>query len=106
VEVKTSSGIGSTKSSNLVSYNSEVLIIWHLRVVPKDQKFCFLPENSFISETVGLRDMFKEVFKNVSTVISPDPLTPTPSTSSAVNTQKAQKRALITLIQQINVICK
>jgi len=46
-----------------VSYNSEVLIIWHFR---------FLPENNFISET-GLRDMFKEVFKNVSTVISPDP---------------------------------
>jgi hypothetical protein len=50
--------------------------------------------------------MFKEAFKNMSTVVSPGPLAPTPSTSSAVNTHKAQKRALITLIQQINVISK
>jgi homoaconitase/3-isopropylmalate dehydratase large subunit len=54
---------------------------------------CGLPEKSVISETAGLRDMFKEVFKNVSTVVSPDHLAPTPSTSSGVNTQKEQKRA-------------
>jgi hypothetical protein len=101
MEVKTSSDIGSINFSNLVSYNSEVLIIWH-----QDKKFCLLPENSFISETAGLRDTFKEPFKNVSTVISLDPLTPTQSTSSAVSTQKTQKRALITLIHQINAISK
>ena len=50
--------------------------------------------------------MFKETFKNVSTVVCPDSLTPTRSTSSAVNTQKAQKTALMTLIQQINAISR
>ena len=104
MEIKTSGEIGSIISSNLVSYNSEVLIIWHLESSPQDQKFCFLPENGFITERAGLRDMFKEASKNVSTVVSPDRLTPTPSSSSAVNTQKAQKMALMTLIQQINVI--
>jgi hypothetical protein len=77
-----------------------------LSVVPKTTSFGVVPENSFISETVGLRDMFKEAFKNVPTVVSPDHLAPTPSTSSAVNTQKAQKRAYMTLIQQINAISK
>ena len=106
MEVKTYSDTGSINSSNLVSNNSEVLIIWHLRVVPKTKSFASYQKKSFISEAAGLRDMFKETFKNVSTVVCPDSLTPTRSTSSAVNTQKAQKTALMTLIQQINAISR
>jgi len=65
MEVKTSGDIDSINSSNLVSYNSEVPIIWHLMSSPQDQTFCFVPENGLISERAGLRDMFKEASKNV-----------------------------------------
>ena len=36
---------------NLISENSEIMVICHLRTAVQDQLFCFLPEKSFISET-------------------------------------------------------
>jgi hypothetical protein len=62
-------------------------------------------ENCFEQKVrqVYFRDMFKKVSKNVCTwtvVVSPDPLSPTP-TSSAVKTQEKQKRTLVTWNQQM-----
>ena len=49
---------------------------------------------------VHLRDMFKKAYKIVctsTTVVSPDPLSPTASASSPMKTYKTQNRTLITL---------
>jgi hypothetical protein len=37
-------------SCNLTSDNPESLIIWHLRRVSQDRKFCFLPDKCYISD--------------------------------------------------------
>ena len=56
MEVKTYSDTGSINSSNLVSNNSEVLIIWHLRVVPKTKSFASYQKKALrvVPKTKGL----------------------------------------------------
>ena len=53
-----------------------------------------------------LTDMFKKVTKSLCTsnVVSPDPLSPTPSVT--MKTAKTQKKTLITLNQQMKEIAK
>jgi hypothetical protein len=74
-------------------YNLKILIIQHLRrVVPRQKFFYFTRKKKTSSmKQADLRDMFKKAFEsvNISTiVVSPDALSPTPSTSSAMKTQE------------------
>jgi hypothetical protein len=70
-----------------VSYNSEILIIRHLGIVVlRSEVLLFARKRSFINGMADLRDMFN-AFKAVCTsavVVTPDPLLPTPSTSTAI----------------------
>jgi hypothetical protein len=76
-------------SCNLTSNNSEIVIIWHLRrAVPRPKVLLFTRKQSFINET-DLGGMLKKASKSVCTsniVLSPDPVSPTPSTSSTMKT--------------------
>jgi len=52
------------------------------------------------------RDMFKKAPKCFSTstvMVSPDPLSPTPSTSSTLKTQETQRRSLMKEISKWNI---
>jgi hypothetical protein len=56
-----------------------------------------------------LRDMFKKVSKSVcisTVVVSPDPLSPTPSTSSAMKTPENREEDPTPLNQQLKEISK
>jgi len=67
----------TAKSLNLISDNSEILIIQHLNRVVSRNKYGFLPEKSFINGTSTSQDLFKQTSRSVSTstiVVSPDPL--------------------------------
>lgn len=95
-----------------MSYNKEALLICYLkRVVPGLEVLLFTKKVTSLKQA-GLRDMFKMAFKSfwASTVaISPNTLSPTPSTSSVVKTpedQKTQKRILMTLNQQLKDMSK
>jgi hypothetical protein len=59
------------------------------------QSFAFYQKKSSSMKRADLRDMFKKASKSVcasTVVVSPDPLSPTPSTSSAMKTsEKAEE---------------
>jgi hypothetical protein len=63
-------------SVNVISCNSEILIIWHMRrVVPGPEVWIFTKENSSVKQA-DLSDMFKKTSNCVCTltvVESPDP---------------------------------
>jgi len=62
-------------------------IICHSGGLSQGWQFCLLPERSFINETGRSQGHVQMASKSVSTstvVVSPDPLSPTPSTSSVV----------------------
>jgi len=81
--------------------HSKIPLIWHSVIQncwqsgmwgnnPEEQKFCFLPWESFNSDTGMSQGHVQRASKSVCTstvVVPPDPLSPTPSTSSAVKTQ-------------------
>jgi hypothetical protein len=72
-----------------MSDNSEIPVIWHMmKAVPRPEVL-FLPENPSSMKEADLRNMFERASKSAHTytVLSPDPLFPTPSTSSAVRLQ-------------------
>jgi hypothetical protein len=76
-------------SFNLIPNKSEILIIWHLRTVVPRPEILLFTRKCFISEISRFRDVFKKAFKSVcllAVMVSPDPLFPTPSTSSATKT--------------------
>jgi hypothetical protein len=77
------------------------------RVFPRPEVLPFTRKD-FIMKQAYLSDMFKKVTKSLSTsnVVSPDPLSPTPSVTSAMKTAKTQKKTLITLNQQVKEIPK
>jgi len=79
----------------------EILIIHNKRkVVPKAEVLLFTTKKNHPMKQVHLRDMFKKAYKIVctsTTVVSPDPLSPTASASSPMKTYKTQNRTLITL---------
>jgi hypothetical protein len=95
-----------------MSYNKEVLKICHLKgIVPRWEVLLFTKKVSSLRQA-GLRDMFQMAFKSFcasTVVISPNTLSPTLSTSSAVKTlegQNTQKRILMTLNQQLKDVSK
>lgn len=95
-----------------MSYNKEDLIICHLkRVLPRWEVLLFTKKVSSLQQA-GLRDMFQMAFKSFSAstvMISPNTLSLTLSTSSAVKAlegQNTQKRILMTLNQQLKDISK
>lgn len=67
--------------------NSKILIIRHLRVVPL-QEVLLVTRKSFVNKTAVLRDMFKKASKSIctSTIVPPDPLSPTPKVKTAMKT--------------------
>jgi hypothetical protein len=69
----------------------EILIIWHLRrVFPRPEVTLFITK-SFLSE-LDLGDMFRQASKIIYTltvVVSPDPMSPAPSSSSALKTPES-----------------
>jgi hypothetical protein len=68
----------------------EIPIIWHLGVVPRPEVLLFTKKAASLRQA-DLRDMFKTASKGVCTstvVVSPDPLSSTLSTFSAVKTPK------------------
>lgn len=96
-----------------MSYNKEVLIICHLKgVVPRWEVLLFITKKFSSLQQKGLRDMFQMALKSLyasTVVITPNTLSPTLSTSSAVKTledQNTQKRNLMTLNQQLKDISK
>ena len=73
------------------SDNSEMLIIWHLGKVVQRPEVLLFSRKSSISETDRSQDYIQKASKSVCTstvMVPPDPLSPTPSTSSAVKTQE------------------
>jgi hypothetical protein len=75
---------------NPASNNSEILTIqiWHLRS-PKAEFFYFYKQKAPSSKQADIRDKFTKVYKSVCTstvAVTPDPLSPAPSTSSAART--------------------
>jgi hypothetical protein len=74
---------------NPASGNLEFLTIWHLKRVVPGQKFCFLPEASFITETGRSQEPVQKRLWTLSLhqllwyLLTPSP---TPSTSSAMKT--------------------
>lgn len=76
-------------SFNPKSNNLEILIVWHLRRVAPRAKILLLPEKK-----ADLKDIFKTASKSVcisTVVVSPDPLSPSPSTSSAMKTTNTEE---------------
>jgi hypothetical protein len=59
-----------------------------LRVISRPEFLLFYQNKASSVKQADLRDMFKKASKRVCTsnVVSPDPLSPTPSTSPAMNT--------------------
>jgi hypothetical protein len=83
-------------SLNPTSYNSKILIIRHLRrVVPRSDVLFFSRKKKASSmKQADLRNIFKKASKTVCTstiVVSPDPFSPTPSTSSAMKAPQNTK---------------
>jgi hypothetical protein len=76
---------------------SEILIIWHFRrEVPRPEVSPCTRKNASVMKQAGLRDMVEKVSESVFTPpveVSPNPLSPSPSTSSALklpqNTEKS-----------------
>jgi hypothetical protein len=62
-------------------YNLEVLIIWPFWRVVKRPEVLLFTRKSFMTETGSVGDMSKNVCTSTS-VVSPDPLHPTASTSA------------------------
>jgi hypothetical protein len=79
-------------SFNLTSSNSEILIIWYVEESsPKTGSLAFYQKKASSVKQGDVRDMFKKASKGVCTpaiVISPDPLSPTSSTSAAMKTSE------------------
>jgi hypothetical protein len=82
-------------SFNLTSNNSEILIIQHMRkIVLRPEMFLFTRKKASSMKQADLRNMFKTVSNSVCTstiVVSPDFLSPTPSTSSNLKTRKCRR---------------
>jgi len=74
---------------------SELLKIWYVRgVIQKKRSFAFNHEKANNSDTGRSQGHVQVASKSVCTstvVVSPDPLSPAPSTSSAVKTQDDTK---------------
>jgi hypothetical protein len=74
----------------MTSCNSKILTIQHLRsVVTKLEVLLFTRKKASSMKQEDLREMFKKASKNVCSTTaapSPDPLTPTTPTSSAIKT--------------------
>jgi hypothetical protein len=80
--------IYSKNAFNLTCDNSEILITWLLRrVIPKPEGLLFYQEKDSSMKEADLWDVFKMAYKSVCTsviMVSPDSLSPTPSTSLAM----------------------
>jgi hypothetical protein len=79
-----------SKFLNPVSNNLGILIIQHLTTaVPRLVVLLFTRKKASSMKQAGLSGMFKKASKSVCTstlVVSPDPLSPTPSTCPAMKT--------------------
>jgi hypothetical protein len=73
-----------------MSNNLEILITQDVRrVMPRLEVFALYQKKASSMKLADLRDMFKKASKQVCTstiVVSPDPLSPTPTTLSTVKT--------------------
>ena len=70
---------------------------------PKTGSFAFYQIKSFIIQ-LNARNMFKTAFKGICTsafVVTPEPLSTAPSTSSAMKTPQNTEKGLITLNHQM-----
>jgi hypothetical protein len=80
----------------MIFYNLEVLIIRHLRrVLPRPEIFLFIRKKALSLKQADLRGMFKKTSKSVctsTTAVPPDPLSPSPSTSSATKNAEEHRR--------------
>jgi hypothetical protein len=78
-----------------------------LRVFPRPEVLPFTRKD-FIMKQADLSDMFRKVTKSLytSNVVSPVPLSPTPSVTSAMKTAKTQKKTLINLNHPMKEIHK
>jgi hypothetical protein len=62
--------------------------MWHLRIVPRPEVLLFTRKKASLLKQTDLGVMFKQTFEYVCTsviVISPDPSSPIPSISTAMN---------------------
>jgi len=78
-----------------MSDNPEILIIRHLRIaIPRLDNLLFT-DTSFVSETDISQGHVQKTSKSISTsttVVYPDPLSPTPSIPSAMKTSENTQR--------------
>jgi hypothetical protein len=76
---------------------------------PKTRNVAFYQKKASSVKQADLRDMFKKASKHVCTstiVVSPDPLSPTPSTTSAMKTPENTEEDPNALNQQLKEILK
>jgi hypothetical protein len=93
-------------SFNQTSSNSEILIIMHLKVIPK-LEVLFLPTKSFVSDTGSFQGPIQkglQDWQTTSTIVASfDPLSHTRSASSALKTAKTWYIAPMALKQQMGI---
>jgi len=82
-------------SFNLTTNNMEILTVQLRQGVPKHKQLLFTRKNASSMKQADFSNMFKNASKTVCTsnaVVSPDPLPPTSSTSSAMKTPEHTKQ--------------
>jgi len=80
---------------NPTFHDPEILINWHLkRAVPTPKVWLFTRKRASSTEQADLRNMFKKASNTIcrlTVLVSPNPLSSTPSTSSTMKTQENTK---------------